>query len=121
MELYRKISLILAVFIGIFIFYISSLSSPPNPLPNSIYLPIIYHYSVFFIFTFLLLFAGKFNSEFVFVILVVSFLYAGLDELHQFFVPGRDPSFQDFLLDSAGSFTSFLVLGFRNMIGSKIR
>lgn len=35
--------------------------------------------------------------------LLVSFLYACLDELHQFFVGGRSASFRDVLIDSTGA------------------
>ncbi len=42
----------------------------------------------------------------------ISILYAASDELHQFFVPGRNASFWDVLLDSAGAICGVLaVLG----------
>ena len=38
-----------------------------------------------------------------FISLLVSFLYACSDELHQFFVGGRSASFRDVLIDSTGA------------------
>lgn len=110
MEAYRKFSLISAVIVGIFIFYISSLKFPPSPFYVFSYITIIYHFSMFFLFSLFLLISGKFNKKFVLVVLALSFVYAGLDELHQVFVPGRDPSFFDVGTDFTGSFFSFLVL-----------
>jgi len=42
--------------------------------------------------------------------LVICFLYACSDELHQHFVPGRGPSFRDVLIDTAGALTSIGIL-----------
>ena len=55
----------------------------------------------------------KFSKEFIFVVLLVSFAYAGLDELHQFFVPNRVPDIFDFGKDAAGSLIS---LGFFGLV-----
>ena len=54
----------------------------------------------------------KKNSDikvFIWSILIV-FLYACSDELHQAFVPGRGPAFSDVLIDTSGGLTAFLVM-----------
>lgn len=38
------------------------------------------------------------------LVLLGSFLYACSDEIHQYFVPGRDSSYIDILIDTVGSF-----------------
>lgn len=44
-----------------------------------------------------------------FISLLVSFLYACSDELHQFFVGGRSASFRDVLIDSTGACIGILL------------
>lgn len=41
--------------------------------------------------------------------LIIGFLYAITDELHQFFVPGRGPLFSDILIDSLGVLIGIIV------------
>ena len=41
--------------------------------------------------------------------LLFSFLYAGSDEIHQFFVGGRSASFKDVLIDSTGACIGILL------------
>lgn len=38
------------------------------------------------------------------------FLSAGLDELHQYFVPGRYASFRDVIIDTAGGFAGIMLV-----------
>ena len=51
---------------------------------------------------------------FIGVILIV-FLYACSDELHQAFVPGRGPAFRDVLVDTCGGLTAFLIMYVRHL------
>lgn len=46
--------------------------------------------------------AGKPALRAVLVALAVGIAYGALDEFHQYFVPGRDCSFYDFVADGAG-------------------
>jgi len=99
MKLFQKFCFFLAIITGIFIFYISSRSFPPNPLPEFDWTSIIYHFGIFLIFCFLLALALQGNY---FIVLIFSWVYAGLDELHQYFVPNRVCDIFDFYTDATG-------------------
>jgi len=45
-------------------------------------------------------------------LLGLGMLYGALDEMHQGFVPGRDPSLGDWIADAVGVMVGFLVLRF---------
>ena len=111
LEKNRIISVILIVLIAIEIFYFSSKSSVPGTGGIS-YLPIVYHFVVFFLFSFFLLAAIKGNKKlkvsYLITALILSVIYAISDEFHQSFVPGRDASIRDILTDSAGIILSLL-------------
>jgi len=107
MKKYRIISLILAFFIAIFIFFISSLPFPPTPFGIT-YTSIIYHTGIFFAFgLFVLISVGKRWRYAVFSFVFCS-VYGVLDELHQYFVPGRCPSLIDIGLDCFGALFGIL-------------
>lgn len=44
------------------------------------------------------------------IVVVQLFLSAGLDEFHQYFIPGRHASFKDVLIDVAGGVTGMVLL-----------
>ena len=108
MNLLQKFCLFLAFLTAIFIFYVSSLKTAPNPIPGFSYTPAVYHIVVFFLFSLFLFLSSRFEKEFIFSVLAISFVYASLDELHQFFV-GREASFFDLGLDFFGSAMSLVV------------
>jgi VanZ family protein len=53
------------------------------------------------------------------LLLVLGFAYGALDEWHQSFVPGRDPSVGDFLADCAGVLLGFFFL--RSILKARAR
>jgi len=95
----KKSAFFLAVVIGIIIFYVSSLSFPPNPIKQFSWSTIAYHFGIFFLFSFFIFLS---LGAYFFLIALFSASYAGLDELHQFFIPNRACTFSDFLVDLAG-------------------
>ncbi|MBI2046915.1 VanZ family protein [Candidatus Pacearchaeota archaeon] len=113
METYQKIFLALAAVTAVVIFYVSTMQFPPNPFPQFSLTSLLYHTGIFFLFTLFLLLSGmpRLNKEFIFVVLLVSFVYGALDELHQFFVPNRVADIFDFGKDAAGSLISLGFLG----------
>jgi VanZ family protein len=82
---------------------------PSNELPNMHVSDKIEHFSAYFILSVLLnltmMFQGKYlllkRKAWLFTILII-ITYAGLDEVHQLFIPGRDCEFLDWVSDSSG-------------------
>jgi len=140
-EKHNKISLIIAILIAIFIFYISSLTFKAGvPGPEFSFKPILYHFLIFLLFSFFLLiallkhqksedfcglkisaeiFKGKKINLFLLAILI-SIIYAISDEFHQLFVPGRACSLSDVLTDSAGVLFAGLLYSFRIKSKNKV-
>jgi VanZ family protein len=52
---------------------------------------------------------------------VLCFLYAGLDELHQWFVTGRSSRYLDIFIDMSGASLAILLMHFRNLAKAGIR
>ena len=104
----RKFSIAFIIIIAIEIFLVSSIpGGPPSKIPD---FSLLYHFVAFFLFNFFLLttfrIEEKITSKKMILVLIISLVYAVLDELHQFFVPLRTPDLVDFLVDSAGIFLS---------------
>lgn len=112
MKKYQIVFLILALFTVAFIFYNSSLEQPYNPYPQENIVPVIYHFGIFFLLSLFLFLAGRMNKEFLFIVLLISFAYAALDEIHQYFVFGRGCSLFDFGIDGLGILLSFVIVLF---------
>ncbi len=105
LEKNRWFSWTITVLIFVFIFYISSLSFPPPPAGPPSISATVYHISIFFllaIFFFISVIEREWNSKKIILSVLIVTIYAALDELHQFFVPGRYMSFDDFLFNFAG-------------------
>ena len=99
-----------AFIFGIIIFYLSSLSNPyPTPPPGQIamFLNPLLHLCEFGLLTFLIFF-GFFSKVKSAYLLTVSFFYALLDEIHQFFVPYRYFDIYDLIIDSIGVVFGFI-------------
>ena len=94
------------------IFYISSLTFPPQPAGPPSITATVYHISVFFLLAFFLFVSvleRKWDSRKITLSVLIVAVYATLDELHQYFVPGRYMSFDDFLLDFTGVIFASLI------------
>jgi VanZ family protein len=104
-EKHNIISLIITIIIAFVIFYLSSIPGSGYPSGLGI-ITKIYHIVIFFLLSLFLLLAivkGKFkNKYFTIVAILIALLYATTDEIHQFFVPGRNPAVNDVLIDSLG-------------------
>jgi len=103
-EKYSKISWVITLFWGVAIFYISSLRFGGVSSALS-WVSIVYHFSAFFCFSFFLLISsvrGRKNNRIFILVILISVFYGILDELHQFFVPGRACTFFDVGIDSLG-------------------
>ncbi|MBU4086807.1 MAG: VanZ family protein [Nanoarchaeota archaeon] len=109
LEKYPLISWILASILALLIFIMSSLSLKGGT--GTRFLPIFYHFIVFFWLSFFLAISFTKGKRVILIIpsLFISLFYALSDEFHQLFVPYRACSFEDFLIDSAGILFASLI------------
>ncbi|MEK7307815.1 MAG: VanZ family protein [Nitrospirota bacterium] len=89
------------------IFYFSSIPDLKSGLEYDFFLRKAAHITEYFIFTFLLYraFSGSFSINPLRLFMypaVLSFLYAVSDEIHQYFILGRNCAAQDVLIDGLG-------------------
>ena len=110
-EKHSKISWTITLLIAIGIFYMSTKTASSLPSYGSNLYSLLYHLLAFFflaLFLSISLIKGK-NKSFILISLTSAILYALSDELHQFFVPGRNSSLQDVFIDAVGiSFASLI-------------
>lgn len=119
-----KFSLFVAVLIAITMFYISSLESfvVSGVKLGTNLRAVLYHLLAYFFLALFLNFSlvkGK-ETKFIFIVILISILYGVTDEIHQYFVPGRNASVSDLGLDTIGTILSslfyFVSIGFRKKI-----
>ena len=97
------------------IFFFSSIPYLRTGFEYDFLLRKLAHITEYLVFTFLLYraFAGSFNMNlsrlFIYPV-VFSFLYAISDEIHQYFVSGRNCSNQDVLIDGIGIIGFFILV-----------
>ena len=100
-----KISWIIVAIIAIAMFYISSLTFGGTGGKGGTNLnAVLYHLFAYFFLALFFGFAlikGKYKSLFIIVILI-SIFFGITDEIHQYFVPGRDASISDVGINSIG-------------------
>ena len=112
LEKHLKISVFILLIISFVIFYVSSLTFENDvPGPQLSIKPLLYHFSVFFLFGLLLMIClvrGR-DKELFSLAIVLSLGYALLDEFHQIFVPNRSASIGDILVDMFGVVFALIV------------
>ena len=99
------------IYLGL-IFYVSSLSQPVR-LPSIPGLDKIIHFTEFALLGYLVfnsIESGN-NERKEYSAIFFSIFYGGIDEIHQYFVPGRSCDWVDFLADSLGIIFVVLILG----------
>lgn len=94
------------------IFYISSLPAPVE-LPSFPGFDKIVHFLEFGLVGYLVYNSiyDDFAERAEFISISFSIFYGGLDEIHQYFVPGRSCDWMDFLADSLGIIFTVLIYG----------
>jgi len=112
LEQNKEISFALVFLITAEIFYMSSTPGVIGTGGNA-WIPRLYHFIVFFLFTFFLLITIKGNKKikklYILIAIIFSLCQAFLDEFHQFFVPLRSMSITDILTDSLGIFSAIII------------
>ena len=123
-EKHYKLSSLITVFGAVAIFYMSSLTFEGVSYTTNIN-SILYHFFAFFFFASFLYISslkGKKKYPILILALIISLLYAILDEFHQFFVPGRNSSIVDFFIDSLGIMLASMIYAIRiEFVNRKIK
>jgi len=102
----------MTVLIALEIFLFSNISTPIGE-NLGFSLATLYHFAVFFMFTFFLSLAlinKRLDNKKIWIILLISLAYALSDEFHQLFVPGRFSSLKDVIIDLIGSTLAVLTV-----------
>jgi len=105
LEKNREFPIIFAIIIAVEIFMVSSIQRIRINNIGFLDLSVFYHIIVFFLLSFFLLISingKKVKIENTLLVLLIAVTYAILDEIHQFFVPFRDPTTKDILMDILG-------------------
>ncbi len=114
----RNLSWLITIITAFLIFHISSLTFQASGGTASP-LSYVYHFTAFsYLALFLLisLTGGKIkNSKLIILGVILAILYSISDEIHQYFVPGRESTVRDILLNSIGIFiTSIAYIKYKN-------
>ncbi len=110
-EKHYKISAFITLIGAVAIFYISSLTFQNVSYTTNIN-SIFYHFFAFFCFAFFLQISslrGQKRFAIFMLVIIISILYGVLDELHQYFVPGRACTLFDMGIDSFGVIMASLI------------
>jgi hypothetical protein len=112
---YQSIAIMSMLFTALTIFIVSSMSFPQSTTTFGLALkPIVYHAGIFFFLQFFLLLSMKKNNEkTILLTLSISIVYAILDEIHQFFVPGRSMTIFDMAIDTIGILLATAIYTYR--------
>lgn len=99
--------------IAITIFILSSIPGTATQGLGIRGLSIIYHFMIFFLFNLFLLISiigkRKIKSKYIIISILVSFVYAILDEIHQLFTIFRNASIGDVITDLFGILFSTII------------
>ena len=120
---YEFLKILPAIALAIIIFYFSSLSNPYPTAPSKftlLFLNPMLHICEFGALSFFLFF-GLFPKVRALFLIILSIIYAFLDELHQLFVPSRYFDIFDFFLDVVGVIGGFVLFLFVKFILTRIK
>jgi len=105
-----------AIFIAVVIFWISHTPHPEFPKIGIVWEDKIAHVIAYFLFglsliLFFLANIRKFDYRFIVIItMIFGTIYGCSDELHQYFIPGRDAEILDWIADMVGISLSLLLI-----------
>ncbi len=112
-EEHNLISWAITILIAGIIFYVSTLIIEEKATIFNTSLPsMIYHILIFFflsLFLFISLIQGKRNRKLFLFGSLIALAYGIIDEIHQFFVPGRFSTFEDVIFDFIGISLAFMI------------
>ena len=100
----RGISWVITIVMAIIIFYVSSLTLTGSTDGTS-YISYIYHFTAFSYLSLFLLISitkGKPIKNLIILGIILAIIYGISDEIHQYFIPGRQSALKDILVNSIG-------------------
>ena len=113
LEKKKYLAIILTFLMASEIFYLSSINLSGGATKGIGFAPTIYHLTVFFLLNFFLILSvhkgEEINKRYVVITILISIIYSVLGEIHQIFVPFRDPSLKDVMINNIGIFSSTLI------------
>ncbi len=99
--------------LSLFILLLTSIPKIPTPPGNIRCLDKIAHFAIYFFWGFTLARWWNLNparsTPFIILICTAPLLFPVLDELHQYLIPGRNPSVLDWICDVAGAALGFSI------------
>ena len=113
----RFFSILMTFLVAIEIFFFSTLQG--GSIGSTSFLTLVYHFAVFFLFSFFLFVSIKGNEKIkinqIVLVLIVSIVYSFLDEFHQMFVPSRDANIRDIITNNTGILLSTFIYSYINL------
>ncbi len=110
----NALSWTITILIAVFVFYFSSLTFEGigGGIGDTNWMAILYHILIFFflsLFFFISFIRGKENWKLILFGILILLSYGIIDEIHQFFVPGRFSTFTDVIFDFIGILFALIV------------
>jgi len=118
----RKYYIILSLSYATIIFILSSIPQPPSYVEETGFDKIqhVIEYSILGFFV-LGSFANRNNVKIILLVIIICSIYGIVDEIHQFFVPGRYFSVLDMVANSVGVVIGILILRYYKELGNILR
>jgi len=111
----RWLSIIITLVIALVIFILSDISNLSSK--GSFLMSVLYHIVIFFLFCLFLFISIKGKKKVsvlqIFLVLIISIVYALFDEVHQSYVIGRSGNFFDVLYNTIGIFFAVFLFSLR--------
>ncbi len=114
-----------AIIYAVLIFIGSALHHVPSPDLGITWFDKVEHFSEYFIFSLLVIRALKYEpvafkgKSLYIVAALLCIFYAGSDEFHQLYVPGRDADIFDVMADSAGTIAGVVIVNITGKLNRK--
>lgn len=101
------------ILVSILILVLTSIPKVPTPQKKIHFLDKIAHFVIYFLWGFTLTLVwksrAKHSKKIIISTILLVLLFPAFDELHQYLIPARNPSFLDYFADFTGAASGFLI------------